>query len=1165
MQRIERRTPDVTGSGAERVRLQRFLTASAVWLVGLVLLPAEVTAVWYAAFLLGTYALVIKRVFELEQRLRRPVALLVAAAGLSIVGGMIRELLSDGNGAPVPSIADPLLFASTLIFLWAIVTIIRGRNPRVGMDPTLDAGVATVAVALLQWTVVLLPQLQSSELSAAGKVTNILFGCLALAYVGAAVLALVAGSVPTTSNRLLATGLVATVVLDSTYTLASFGRVPEAPLSLVAAVVYVLGTSGLLHPSVHQLLDRPNDVVMARRLSRRRITVLALALLTPPVLMLWSAVTFGELKLGFLLPVSASLALSPLVLTRLGRLVRQNEELASMETTLRSVGERLVSADSTGDVVAIITAGAEQVLRSNFVDATLVLDRPSGGVIGDEQPGPQRLQQVLEELPPSFHEVTGELISVGSGAEGHRRTAGLIVVQREIRGVLLLSSHQPLSAEERNAVTTLCRESAIAFRAVEHTEQQVRKRSEDRFAALVDNSSDIVAVLGAERGFTYVSPVVQRLLGYSPEEFLDTKVMDLVHADDRRTAERMLEDIRFGLREASEVRLRDSDGQHHWFEMVGVDLTSDPNIGGIVLNAREVTDRKEAEERLVLSEARFKALVQNSTDLVVVVDEHRRVRYASPSVAEMLDVTMDLVLSRSIDEVFRDSDVDWKVTLGGTASGSSPEAPQLIEFTFHKGDEQWRTIETTITDLRAEPAVRGFVLNARDISERKNMEQRLRYQATHDELTGLANRVHVIDDLAGMLGRNSGATTVAAILIGIDNFKEINDSLGHAAGDEILIDVAGRITSMLGFGDIAARVGGDEYVVVLERAHGENHVTDLAEQILTAIGTPHVVDGHELSITASAGIVFDHDRTHTAEILLRNADIAMYRAKTQGTRQIVVFEPHMHTDSFDRLQLRADLVRAIEGEQFVAHYQPVVDIASRRIVGAEALIRWQHPERGLLGPNLFIPLAEETGLIGALGEWILERACRDLVAWRNAFGEPLMDFTMSVNLSVQQLHDERIVTTVSDILERTGLPAQSLVLEVTESTLITDTDRIRATMTELRNLGTRLAVDDFGTGYSSLGYIQQFEFDVLKIDKSFVDALEAHTNRRIVTAVLELARQLEVRTIAEGIESELQADILQDLGCTYGQGYLYSRPVAAASFSELLVTDRSRSSGHARL
>jgi EAL domain-containing protein (putative c-di-GMP-specific phosphodiesterase class I) len=261
----------------------------------------------------------------------------------------------------------------------------------------------------------------------------------------------------------------------------------------------------------------------------------------------------------------------------------------------------------------------------------------------------------------------------------------------------------------------------------------------------------------------------------------------------------------------------------------------------------------------------------------------------------------------------------------------------------------------------------------------------------------------------------------------------------------------------------------------------------------------------------------------------------------------------MHTASFDRLELRADLSVALDEGQFVAHYQPIVDLASGRITGTEALVRWNHPRRGLLGPNVFIPLAEETGQIGRLGQWVLERACTDMAAWRADLGPAAAHLTMSVNLSVQQLHDDGLVPAVFETLERTGVPADRLVLEITESTLITDTDKIRDRMEQLRSLGLRLAIDDFGTGYSSLGYIQQFAFDVLKIDRTFVDGLERFTNQRIVTAVIELAKELGVRTVAEGIEQELHADLLRDLGCTLGQGYLYSRPVPAPEFAELLV------------
>lgn len=1157
-------TEDPSHARRDLARLRRYLTAAAVFGVVFLVLPSSLKTYWYAVFAWTSVVIAFRRARSLPDEVRRPASIIVLAGACSLMGGMVRTVIGLVQGVeyPFPSIAEALTFSSYVLFVAAIVSIVHRRVRRFTLDPIIDAVVGGVAVALLQWTLVLLPYLRESDASTSAKVANVVYAVLSLAMVVAAILALVSGSQRSTSNRLLAAGLISTFALDVAATLATAGFV-DADLRLyIAPFTFVLGCAGLLHPSVVLLTSRPSDPTLLRRLTSRRIITLALALITPPTLIVWGLVSGDASDLA--LPGIAALALAPLVVTRLGRLVRQNEELAALEASLRAVGERLVSSETTDDVARIITVGAEQVLERSFVDGGLVLDpldEHTPAAAGDLEDCLRRVQlRVGGEHQPT----NAELLSLPSPAAGQYAMAGLVVVQREVKAALVLITTHALTDDETNAVTALCRESAIALRAVEHTEQQVRQRSEDRFAALIDNSSDIVTVLGSEMELLYVSPVARRLLGYPLENLGPVDVMELVHPDDLGVAAEMLSDIRFGVRESVELRLRHFVGTYHWFEVVGVDLSSDPNIGGLLLNLREIGDRKQAEERLVLSEARFKALVQNSTDLVVVLDPSGAIRYASPSVDQALGAEPESLLGRPISKVFRDSSVDWEHQLGDDAP-SSRGAPALFEFTFRNGIDDWRTIETSITDLRAEPAVGGFVLNARDVTDRKGMEQRLRYQATHDELTGLANRVQALDELDGMLGRNSGSTTVAAILIGLDDFKDVNDSLGHGFGDRVLNAVAERITTLLGFGDVAARVGGDEFVVVLERAHGENHVTDLAEQVLSAIALPYDIDGRELTVSASAGIVFDHDRTNTGEILLRNADIAMYRAKTQGKRQVVVFETHMHTASFDRLELRADLARAITSEQFLAHYQPVVDIKTRRIVGAEALIRWDHPQRGLVGPGLFIPLAEESGMIGALGEWILERACTDLARWRHDFGEPMMDFTISVNLSVQQLHDDMIVATVSDILRRAGLPAERLVLEVTESTLITETDKIRATMQELRSLGSRLAVDDFGTGYSSLGYIQQFEFDVLKIDKSFVDGLETGTNRQIVTAVLDLARELGVRTIAEGIETEVQDGVLRELGCRYGQGYLYSRPVAEADFRELIATDRATADGSVTL
>nr|AGC72550.1 diguanylate cyclase/phosphodiesterase (GGDEF & EAL domains) with PAS/PAC sensor(s) [uncultured bacterium A1Q1_fos_862] len=1144
----------------------RYLLFAFAWYIVFLALPDVLAGPWYLAFSISTLVLVSRHLRTQEVRIRKATSLIIGAGVLSLIGAAVRGVhaILSGSDNPFPSPAEVFSLASYLMLIVAIGYIVRQRSPRLGLDPILDAVVGGVAAGVLQWTLVLVPYLQatSSDLTSA-EVLNVLYAVVSLLLVIAAVMALVAGSTPSTSNRLLALGLVFAAGVDMIYTLASAGRVPDGLQLLVSPLALLFSATGLLHPSLRLLLERPTDLAATRRVSRRRITVLSLALLTPPLLLLWGGLR-GDFGLELLLPVLGAVTLAPLVIVRLGRLVGQNEELAALEASLRAVGERLVSAETAEDVARIVTVGAEHVLQRCLASGGLMLDPLGAGMVehsGDlSGPIAELRAHLLNDGSPD----STTLVPLRSETDGVHAQAGLVVLQREVRAALVLVTTRQLTEDESNAVATLCRETAIALRAVEQTELQVKQRSEARFASLIDNSSDIVAVLNERLELGYVSPVATRLLGFGLDHIDDVDVLRLIHPEDRDAATKLITDIQFGARESAELRLHHADGTFRWFDVNGTDLTSDPNINGLVLNLREVSDRKAAEEMRALSEARFMALVQNSTDLVVVFDSAGAISYASPSVEAATGLPKSDILATSIESLFPESDADWKAVLSG-ASTDQTAGSALFEIKYRNSAAEVRTIETLVSDLRNEPAVHGFVLNARDVTERRGMEQRLRYQATHDELTGMFNRVQGLSELDGMLGRNSGSTTVAAMLIGLDDFKEVNESLGHAVGDRLLREAGSRITELLDYGDIAARVGGDEFAVVIECSRGENQVTDLVNRVLAAIALPYDVDGRELSITASAGIVFDHDRSSTGEVILRNADIAMFHAKSRGKRQVVVFESQMHTASFDRMEMRGDLARAVASDQFVAHYQPVIDIETRQIVGAEALIRWNHPERGLISPGLFIPLAEETGMIGALGEWILERACTDMARWRADFGEIASDLTISVNLAVQQLHDDLILDKVRNILARTGLPAQRLVLEVTESTLITETDKATRTMQELRSMGARLAVDDFGTGYSSLGYIQQFEFDVLKIDKSFIDGIESETNAQIVAAVLELAKQLKVRTIAEGIETEEQDRILTEIGCRYGQGFLYSRPVPERDFRELLVSDRARSTTRATL
>jgi len=1135
---------------SERAVLRRYLLGSAIWGIIFILVPTSLKPVWYSIFGWTSVVIAGLRVRKLPTEIRKPAALIVGAGALALAGGIVRfaDSVIRGIDYPFPSVADGFSFVSVCLFLIAILFIVKQRVQRITLDPLLDAIIGALAVALLQWSVVLLPYLQSSNAPTPHKVTNLVYAALSLLLVVAALLALVSGAQRSVSNRLLAAGLVSTFALDLVATLVTAGRLGSEARLFIAPFAFMFGVAGLLHPSVVLLISRPSDPTLMRRLTNRRIGILALALLTPPVLILFALLR--DNSAGLALPALASLALAPLVVTRLGRLVRQNEELAETEESLRFVGERLVSAETTDDIVRIITLGSEHVLGKNFVQAQLLTQSSQEPVVPAGDYSAEAALAIQAALTQSATQSVGAL-ETHTDKDGTRWTVGPVSIRPDLRAALLVQSRHSLSDIEHNAVLALCRESAIAFRAVDLTQQQVLQRSEERFGALIDNSSDIVLVLREDLSCSYISPVAVRLLGYPQLSYTEFDLLALVHRDDRASALSLLQRSRQSSTETIEVRIRHFAGTYAWFEIGGTDLTQDPSINGLVINAREIGDRKMAEERLLHSEARFKALVQNSTDLVIVLDPCGSIRYASPSVESVVQLPAEKIQGQLMQDVFSENTLPLDALFdplqpvhGWSSAG--------IEFGFRTSAGVWRILETTLTDLRNEPAVGGLVLNARDITERKQMDDLLLHQATHDELTGLPNRRKLLDVLAQTLARNSGTTTVAALLVDIDDFKDINDSLGHAYGDRLLVAIATRMTDLVETGDVVARIGGDEFVVALERGHGEKQIADVCERILASLSAPFIIEGRELSITASAGLAFDHERSSSAEVLLRNSDTAMYKAKGLGKRQIVVFENFMHTATFDRLELRADLARAVAQEQFSAYYQPVVNLATRKIVGAEALVRWKHPKRGMVGPGLFIPLAEESGLISPIGEFMLNEACSDLATWRSEFGSAVEDFTISVNLSVQQLHDRRIVGKVSDILERTGLPAERLVLEITESTLITETEMIASTMQQLRSFGTRLAIDDFGTGYSSLGYIQQFEFDVLKIDKTFVDDLDSFTNQRIITAVLQLAEQLGVKTIAEGIEHELQGELLKSLGCKLGQGYFYAKPMPAQEFHELL-------------
>jgi diguanylate cyclase (GGDEF)-like protein len=421
--------------------------------------------------------------------------------------------------------------------------------------------------------------------------------------------------------------------------------------------------------------------------------------------------------------------------------------------------------------------------------------------------------------------------------------------------------------------------------------------------------------------------------------------------------------------------------------------------------------------------------------------------------------------------------------------------------------------------------------------------------AFNDSLTGLPNRALLLDRLEVALGRaDRERKPVSVLFLDLDGFKVVNDSLGHVAGDRLLIDVAARLRECLRRGDTAARIGGDEFAILLGDLGNPERAEQVAARVIAALGEPFTVLGREVFVSASIGIAYGQDDAHD---LLRNADVAMYRAKrSDETGAYATFEPSMHTAVVERLEIEADLRRATERDELLLHYQPIIELATGRITGVEALLRWAHPRRGLVMPLEFIPLAEETRLILDLGRWALREACRQAARWR---ADPRTDRPwVSVNLSGLQLLDPRLDAEVAAALAESGLEPASLTLEITETVLVQDVAAAVDRLEKLRALGVSIAIDDFGTGYSSLRYIRRFPADILKIAKPFVDGLHDETDTALVRTIVALADSLGLRAVAEGIEDHRQLTRLRELGCQLGQGYLFARPLAAHDLTELL-------------
>jgi diguanylate cyclase (GGDEF)-like protein/PAS domain S-box-containing protein len=568
----------------------------------------------------------------------------------------------------------------------------------------------------------------------------------------------------------------------------------------------------------------------------------------------------------------------------------------------------------------------------------------------------------------------------------------------------------------------------------------------------------------------------------------------------------------------------------------------------LLVLVRRVASVKDDVATLAMSEARFRSLVQNSSDVILIVETDTTIRYASPSARKVLGMNArELVGTRLINHVHPDDrTLANRFFLG--LHESNDGTPGVQDWRLLRTDGSMCWTENTGTNLHAEPTIAGFVVNTRDVSERRTLQSKLAHQAFHDELTRLANRALFLNRVGHTVARvPRGRHPSAVLFLDLDDFKKVNDSLGHAVGDELLVATAARLTTCVRPGDTIARLGGDEFAVLLEDVDGMGDVEVVAERISSAVSAPFHLSGRDVFVGVSIGIA-SMTMGDSPDDVLRNADLAMYFAKSRRKGHFAIYEPSMHNEMMDNLELEVDLRAAVERGEFELEYQPIVSLVTGEVHGAEALLRWNNAARGSIPPSRFIPLAEETGLIIPLGRWVLREACERARDWRAHYTgrRPLQ---MSVNLSARHFQDPSLLDDVRQALSDSGLEPWALTLEITESVLMHSSEATLERLQALKSLGLNLAIDDFGTGYSSLGYLQQFPIDVLKIDRSFVEAVGTpDADPVLARAIIALGRTLQIETVAEGIERPEQRDGLRTLGCTMGQGYLFARPMPPLRF-----------------
>src|SRR5215212_9312908 len=683
--------------------------------------------------------------------------------------------------------------------------------------------------------------------------------------------------------------------------------------------------------------------------------------------------------------------------------------------------------------------------------------------------------------------------------------------------------------------------------------EEALRESEERYRALVEESVESIFLFDAStRRVLEANTAFQELIGYASEELLEMTIYDFLAHEREEIDANVRCDLQQRRRFVGEQKYRRKDGS---LLEVETSMTVIPyqSREAICAVARDLSERKRAEEALRESEERYRAVVERTTDGIFLGDfSTSRILESNLALQNMLGYTSEELRGMSLYELIAE---DRESIDRNTQHIQKGESIFIGERRYRCKNGSLVNVEVSATRIPYGDK-EALCCIVRDITERKALEEQLRYRAFHDSLTGLPNRALFLDRLQHAIVRaRRGSGSVAVLFVDLDNFKFVNDTLGHHVGDELLVAVSDRLLTCQRPEDIVARLGGDEFAILLEEVLSRSDAMRVAQRIIEELQVPFALKGHEVFITCSIGIAFRDSDQDSSEELIRNAAVAMHRTKEEGKACCRLFDPSMDAQMQERMRLENDLRRALKREEFVVHYQPVVGAESGRIMGMEALVRWEHPEQGLVAPDGFVPLAEELGLIVPIGRWVLREACRQAKEWQERYPSDL-PLRISVNLSARELRHPTLVGDVEEALRDSGLDPRWLTLEITESAVVKDEEHSIDALRRLGDLGVRFALDDFGTGYSALAYLRRLPVGLLKLDRSFVEKLgEAEAEAEVlISGVISIASGLGLYVLSEGVETPEQLALVKSLGCDLAQGNYFSKPLPSETATELLET-----------